>query len=989
MRYGREFLLRWCVLALLGSLLFLCGRAEAGPPAPRKIEFNRDIRPILSDKCYACHGPDKNKRKADLRLDQKESAFLERKGRVPLVAGHPDQSELYLRITASEPGRRMPPPKSGRSLSPDQEELLRRWIEEGAEWQPHWSYLKPLRREPPEVAARAWVKNPLDRFILEKLESLQVSPSPEADRATLLRRLSLDLIGLPPAWEEVEGFQRDERPDAFEKRVDLLLASPHFGERMALWWLDLVRYADTTGIHGDNHRDVAPYRDYVIRAFNENKPFDRFTVEQIAGDLLPEPSLESRVGSGYNRLLMTTNEGGAQAKEYIAKYAADRVRNASVVWLGATLGCAECHDHKFDPYTTRDFYRFGAFFGDLEEKVPAEPGPPFPVPTPEETARIRELDLELAAVSRRLETATPELAAAQAEWEATALEKAAGLIAFGPWRSLGPFGAASFDEAHDTAFGPEKELDLQKSYREGKLHWTEIPLEDGKVHPLSGQNCATYLFRTITAREPAPLVLSLGSDDGLRVWLDGKQLLDRRVLRAAAPDQEKLTLNLKAGENRLLLKVTNAAGDYGLYFKPLVSGLPERIAALVKRPAAERSEPERAELTAHYRSIAPLLEPARKSMAELKRKREEIEKSVPRTLVSMAAPPRTVHVLPRGNWLDESGEVVEPGVPGFLKQLEVKDRRPTRLDLARWLVSPENPLPARVVVNRLWKLYFGAGLTRTPDDLGSQGGWPTHPELLDWLAVEFQEKGWDLKYLVRLMVTSASYRQSADTAREIRERDPYNDLLARQAPFRLDAELVRDTVLSVSGLLVPKVGGPSVKPYQPPLYWSHLNFPVREYQSDHGESLYHRGLYTYWCRTFLHPSLLAFDAPTREECTVNRPRSNTPLQALVLLNDPTYVEAARVFAERIVKSGGPEFAERLRWAFRRALSRDPRPAEAEVLSALYRKHRREYGEDPAAAEKLVGVGEWPKPKELDLGELAAWTSVARAVLNLHETITRS
>jgi hypothetical protein len=827
---GKRFLAVVAVLAALPARA-----ADTGKP----VDYSRDVKPLLAGRCYACHGPDEGRRKANLRLDVREIAVKK-----AIAPGQSGKSKLIERITTDDPTEVMPPPTAKKEpLTPEQIDVLRRWIDQGAKFDMHWAYVKPTRPAPPEVKNKEWVRNAVDQFIAAAHERQGLAPAPEADRVTLIRRLSFDLAGLPPAPEEVAAFVEDTNPDAYEKLVARLLRSKQHGERMAAHWLDLVRYADTIGYHSDTHRDVALYRDYVIRAFNDNKPFDRFTVEQLAGDLLPGASVENRIASGYNRLLMTTEEGGAQPKEYTAKYAADRVRNVSSVWLAGTVGCAECHNHKFDPYAAKDFYSLAAFFADVKETAVGKQEQVL-LPTAEQEAQLKKLEEEIAAVKAMLAQPTPELAADQAEWEAKT--------------------------------------------------------------------------------------------------------------RAAPP-----------------------------------SGLPDKVAKALAVESEKRSDKEKETVAVYYRGIAPRLAPVRERLAKLEGEKNKLTQTIPKTLVSTAVAPRTMRILPRGNWLDDSGEVVQPNVPGFLPPLEVRDRRATRLDLARWMVSPENPLVARVFVNRLWKLVFGQGLVRSLEDFGTQGAQPTHPELLDWLAVEFVDSGWDVKHVLGLMVRSSAYRQSSAAAKGVRERDPANAWLARQNRFRLDAEMVRDNALAVSGLLVRKVGGPSVKPYQPAGYWSYLNFPVREWQNDHGDSLYRRTLYTYWCRTFLHPSLLAFDAPTREECTVERPRSSTPLQALVLLNDPIYVEAARVFAERIVKEGGATEAERLEWAYRRALSRGARPDEVKLLAALYQKHKAEYAADREAAKKLVATGEWPVSKDVDLAELAAWTSVARVLLNLHETISRN
>jgi hypothetical protein len=818
----------------------ITGGNQAAPPKPAEppVNYSRDIKPLLTGRCYACHGPDEGQRKAKLRLDVRESALKK-----AIKPGNAAESPLILRISSDKPDQVMPPPKAKKELlTKGQIELLRRWIDQGAKFDIHWAYVKPARPPLPEVKDKNWPRNAIDRFIAAEQDKRGYKPAAKADRITLVRRLSFDLTGLPPTPAQVAAFVNDKSPEAYEKVVGRLLASPQYGERMAMYWLDLVRFADTGGYHSDNHRDITLYRDYVIKAFNANKRFDQFTIEQLAGDLLPKATTETKIASGYNRLLMTTEEGGAQAKEYLAKYAADRVRNASTVWLAGTLGCAECHNHKFDPYTTKDFYSFAAFFADLQE-VAVGRQPDTPIPTLEQAVRLAKVEEKLKPLTAVLGKQTPELDAAQAAWE-----------------------------------------------------------------------------------------------------------------KSLKPEQ--------------------------------IKALPKNIAAILAIEAAKRNDAQKQAFAGHYRTIAPLLEPARKELAELQRQKAAIDKTIPRTLVSASSSPRMMRILPRGNWMDDSGKVVAPAVPEFLANLESKDRA-TRLELARWLTSPDNPVVARVFVNRLWKLMFGQGLVKTLDDFGTQGALPTHPQLLDWLAAEFIASGWDVKHMVKLMAMSSTYRQSSHASKELRERDPGNQWLARQGRFRLDAEMVRDNALAISGLLSPKIGGPSVKPYQPDGYWQYLNFPVRVYQNDHGEDLYRRGLYTYWQRTLPHPSLTAFDAPSREECTVERPRSSTPLQALVLLNDPTYVEAARALAERIIKDGGKTSAERLGYVCRLALSRDIKPAEQKVLTALYEKHLGEYSADKEAAQKLVKTGERPLPKDVDLAELAAWTSVARVILNLHETITRN
>jgi hypothetical protein len=993
--------------------------AREDEPTP---DFNRDVRPILSEHCFGCHGPDAKARKADLRLDTREGLFRPLDGATPVVPRKPDESELYLRVTAEEDDLRMPPPKSGHALTPAQVGTIRRWIEQGAEWKGHWAYIPPTRPPVPDVKDDGgFIRNDIDRFILARLRERGLRPSPEADRVTLIRRLSFDLTGLPPLPEEVDAFLKDDAPGAYERLVERLLTSPHFGERMAISWLDLVRYADTGGYHSDNHRDVWLYRDYVIKAFNANMPFDRFTVEQLAGDLLPGPSADQKVASGYNRLLMTTEEGGAQAKEYIAKYAADRVRNASTVWMGATFGCAECHDHKYDPYRTREFYAFAAFFADLKEKAVGRQDQT-PIPSPEQAARLADLDARMAPLRAALDAQTPDLDADLAAWERSRAVRKVEWTTLRPAEAVSKGGAtlAVRDDGSILASGTNPERDTYTLTLKADMKGiTAIRLEALPDDSLPGRGPGRASNGNFVLSE---IVLSVGGEPvawsgasashsqggyGVAAAIDGKPETGWAILpRAGRATEAVFQTGRDLGDGgEATLTVTmhqnygsqHALGRFRLAAttapRPVVAegadALPKEVAAILEVDPDARDDAQRKALAAYYRGIAPRLEPTRRALAELQRQRAKLESAMPKTLVAIAAEPRVMRVLPRGNWLDDSGPVVEPAVPAFLPPLGVSGRRPTRLDLARWLVAPENPLTARVAVNRLWKQMFGRGLVSTLDDFGAQGAWPTHPHLLDWLAVEFRDGGWDVKRMLTLMALSGTYRQSSRADESLRRADPDNLWLARQGRFRLDAEEVRDNALAISGLLVRAVGGPSVKPYQPAGYWAHLNFPKRDWAADRGPDQYRRGLYTYWCRTFLHPSLLAFDAPGREECQVERPRSNTPLQALVLLNDPTYVEAARALAERVIRDGGDGIESRVALAYRRALSRPPRPAEAAILAALYRRHLDQYRADRKAADALLRVGDAPVPADLDPAELAAWTSVARAILNLHETITRN
>ena len=1005
----------------IGSLVAVASAAPVDRPLPQTIDFNRDIRPIFSENCYFCHGPDKNKRKADLRLDTHDGLFSSHQDGQTVVPRQPEQSELLRRITAADPDVRMPDPKSNKRLSDRQIALIRKWIEQGAPWKGHWAYLKPLR---PTIPAAdddaAFVHNPIDSFILAGLKDAGLRHAPEADRVTLIRRLSFDLTGLPPSESDVQSFVTDNAPDAYDRLVDRLLASPHYGERMAMQWLDLVRYADSIGYHSDNPMNVWPYRDYVIRAFNQDKPFNQFTREQLAGDLLPGATQETRVASAYNRLIETTEEGGAQPKEYAIKYECDRVRNVSTVWMAGTMGCCQCHDHKFDPYTQKDFYSLAAFFADVQEAAVGRREPGMPVLDERQQSKLNELDARIAGLKQKLDAQSPELSRAQTEWERaqasehhaawTILNPASATSRNGTTLEVQPDGSVrgSRFAAKDT-FVVSATTDLKdvRGIRLEALPDASLPAGGPGASP--NGNFVLTAFKVTADDAPVKLVRAAAdhSQDRYPVasLLDAKDKSGWAILPDVGKthqavfepdhpidgrDQVKLTFTLAFQSafrdhviGRLRISVTsdpNPAEELSL---------PAKIKAIIAIAPDQRTDSQKGELAAYYRSIAPLLQPSRDELAKVQKERDGFLNDVPKCLVSTSGEPRVVRLLHRGNWQDETGEIESPAVPHFLPQPAATTQRPTRLDLAEWLVSRNNPLTARVFVNRLWKTYFGVGISKTTDDLGSQGESPTNPELLDWLATEFVDGGWDVKHMVRLIVTSGAYRQSSRATPQDQQIDPSNRLYAHQARFRLDAETVRDNALSISGLISLQIGGPSVKPYQPAGYWDPLNFPPRRYVADSGEEQYRRGIYTWWQRTFPHPSLVAFDAPSREEATCERLRSNIPQQALVLLNDPTYVEAARVFAQRIMKEGGAEPAGQIAWAYETALNREPSAKEASILLDLYRKHLSEYSQDKAAAEKLVSLGEAPAPKELNVADLAAWTSVARVIINLSETITRS
>ena len=1004
----------------LGGLVFLLGTlvSVAGEP----VDFQREVRPILSDKCFFCHGTDPETREADLRLDTPEGAYEDLGGYAAVVPGTLKKSELYLRITSTKKNDVMPPPESHKSLSPKEVEILSRWIEQGAEYEEHWAY-QPLKKV--EVPAGAEI----DHLVQEKWQESGVKGVGEASRETLIKRLSWDLRGVPPSAAETADFLNDSANGAWESLVNRFLADPKYGERMAVWWLDLVRYADTMGYHGDNEMKVSPYRDYVISSFNQNKSFDQFTLEQLAGDLMPNATQEQKVGSGYNRLLQTTTEGGAQEKEYRAIYAADRVRNVSEVWLGSTLGCAQCHDHKYDPFTARDFYSMAAFFDDIKEGGIARRKPNFTVVGPDEATQIAELKkaIESAKVSHLLKN-DPAFQAKIEEGRKRWMES--GKLIRSAWRSAQlrdlktPAGTKLVVQDDGTVL-EEGKVPAKASYSfqiasPGPVSGIKIEALTDASFPVKGgfsRGNGNFVLTEVEVKSGGKaLKIAKARADVEQKGFTASQTIDgdQRTGWAVGAD----SANGRKGTRRIVFvlekPVTLKPGEtleMVLHYQSVHPGhtiarfgvaLTDATGAGLKDPlgpsakivaafeAAQKTPEQLKMLRNYYATISPEIRTQEAKVRGLESELKKVESGLRTMLISEALEvPRTTKILNRGNWMDESGEVVLPAVPEFLqKETWEVEGRATRLDLAKWILHDKNPLTARSTANRLWKLYFGRGLSGNVTDLGGQGEVPSHPELLDWLAVDFREGGWDVKRLVRKIVTSEVYRQQSVVDSFLREKDPANHLLARQGRWRVEAEFVRDGALKIAGMLNDgELGGESVKPYQPAGYWQHLNFPKRTWKASEDGDLYRRSVYTFWCRTFLHPSMVAFDAPSREECTAERARSNIPQQALVMLNDPIFVEASRVFGGRIAEQKG-EARAKIAWGLREAFSREGTEEEIALLEEVYLTQMKKFTGDVEAAEIFLTTGKWPAPSGLAPAEAAAWGQVGRVILNAYETTSR-
>ncbi len=1129
-RFFRMMSLR--VFGWFGAFGLLCAAlihvAQAAPQAtpqqalPQTIEFNRDIRPILSDKCFKCHGP--AAQQATLRFDLEEGAKQAlRGGRFAVVPGDPARSLLIQRVTATNPVLRMPRDEGGKTagtpLSEREVALLRGWIEQGATWQKHWSFIRPKRPDVPRVTDAKWVRNPIDAYVLQRLEREGLRPSPEADRATLLRRVTLDLTGLPPTLAELDAFLGDQSSHAYEKVVDRLLQSPRYGERMAFPWLDAARYADSNGYQTDGVRFMWRWRDWVIDAFNRNMPYDQFTIEQLAGDLLPNSTLDQKIATGFNRNHRGNSEGGIVPEEYAVEYVVDRVDTTATVFLGLSVACARCHNHKYDPLTQKEFYQLFAYFNNVPDhgkyrRIGNSP-PYIAAPLPAQHAQLKRLDDRLAAAKDTFAKLQSDLVRAQRDWERSlarsvslAWGPARGLVAYYPFDgdlsapiSVSQEGkpialtfqsdvtvtSASYAQpadgqpaAEQPAAAPlqehaQRETEAEQARRNKEVRFVPGQLGqaasfDGKGFIQAGDIAGFDRYGRGALAENAPTVsydeaytiaawiypmaltgaivtkdedvfepnghgLNLRDgrveydyvtrwvDEGIRLqtentvglkqwhhvvmtydgsrWANGVKIYldgEEQKVKIAIDD-----LNSEGGPRRYPLRIGAGGGpenrfqgsidEVRIYRRAVSAAEAAMLADLT--PVTEiaglaedkRTSAQVAKIRDYFleHALPANIRDARTQVMEAQEERDTYYRSLPTVMVMEEMPtPRESHVLIRGQY-DKPGDKVTPMLPAALASPMAYP--PNRLGLARWLANPANPLMARVTVNRFWQMYFGAGIVKTAEDFGAQGEAPSHPELLDWLATEFVRTGWDVKGLQKTVVLSATYRQASGITPDMLEKDPQNGLLARGPNVRLSAEIVRDQALAIAGLLVDKVGGPSVKPYQPEGLWNEVGGGT-PYVQDHGDSLYRRSMYLFWKRTVPPPTLANFDASSREAHVVKPVVTNTPLQALNLMNDVTFVEAARVFAQRVMKEGGTNPLQRIAYAFRLATARAPKPAESSILADAFGQNLELFKTKPEAALKYVSHGEYPRDPQLDVAELAAYTSVTSLILNLNETVMK-
>ncbi len=1041
-------------------LLVSAASAQAAEPGlPAQIDYGRYIRPILSNVCFRCHGPDAETRQAGLRFDVREVALAAlESGNVAIVPGKSEESELVRRILSTDADMVMPPPDGNKSLSERDKQLLRQWIDEGAEYHPHWAFVPPKDQPLPQVKQADWPRNSIDHFVLARLEAEGLAPSPEADRHVLLRRVTLDLTGLPPTPAELNAFLSDTSADAYEKVVDRLLASPRYAERMAMSWLDLARYADTHGYNNDGERTQWAWRDWVINAFNIGMPYDQFITEQLAGDLLEGATPEQQLATAFGRNHVITSEGGIIPEEYRVEYVADRVHTTATVFLGLSMQCARCHDHKFDPLTQREYYGFFSFFnnvpeGPLNYNQNAAATPVVQAASPLDALLRERLSRQIADLEERRLEREQAIAEPLKAWEDAT--RAAPL----PEPAVRPVASFPLDEGAGEMISdrvqPGRSAPVVGTARWGEKRWSKALEFDGQTYVELGDavsldgaqpfSISVWIYptsleaSTVTSKmdqadgyrgfdliveqgRPAMHLIHRWPEDGLKViatpvtlgawhhvvvsyngsghasgftfFVDGTSVavetVNDKLQGSIATDQP-----LRIGRRTTTEPFIGRIADLAFYSTALNADGVKQLAAeqaladvrqIIVQPAAEQTAEQQEHVRQYY--LAKFDAPHRAIADDLKRLKMALAAPPPATMVMQEmSPPRQAFLLKRGQY-DQPGEPVAPHLPAVLPPLPV-GAPANRLGVARWLTDPAHPLTARVAVNRCWQMYFGNGIVETVEDFGSQGAWPTHPELLDWLSREFVSGGWDYRALQKLIVMSATYRQSSSASATAREHDPKNLLLARGARFRLPAEMVRDNALAISGLLAWEIGGPSVYPYQPDGLWQDVSVEHSAvYKKETGANLYRRSFYTFWKRTCPPPSLATFDAPDRETCLIRRARTNTPLQSLVLMNDPTYVEAARKLAERVLTAGGETPASRLDFAFLLAAARPARAGDSEALLPLLAETTERFRAAPAQAQELLHVGASAVDPSLDPAELAAWTVVGSVILNLDETITK-
>ena len=1024
------------------------------------VDFARDIRPILSDKCFSCHGPDKEHRKANLRLDLKDNAFAENDGIRAFAPGDLSASESWYRIITDNRDDLMPPPRVKKPLTDEEKNLIKRWIEGGAGWTDHWSFITPEKFAAPDKKAFEGLQ-PIDRFIRSRLEREGVKASPTADRSTLIRRITFNLTGLPPKPEDVQTFLSDQSPDAYEKVIDRLLASRHFGERMALMWLDAARYGDTSVMHADGPRDMWPWRDWVVNAYNKNQPYDQFSIEQIAGDLLPDPTLDQIVASGFNRNHPSSDEGGAIAEELRVSYVADRVKTTSNVWLGLSMECAQCHDHKYDPVSQKEYYQFYAYFNNTADPgMQTRQGNEMPFveilteAEEDKAVAFKKKQREALVKAKKIEAYKAKTVMPQGESEPDKdlQKRLQNLIHYYPFDDVHSrihadtvgdshlLGPKAFEPILDGKFRQGTQvgerffdgLDITKFTRNDKFTfatWVRIAesnvtgaavarmdvknghrgydlwLQKGKpgIHLISkwpGNAIKVVSEVPLTPGQWQHLAITYNGSKkaaGVAVYIDGNKVPHTvevdKLTGSIVP-----TVPFRVGGRSEGGKLKAHLDDLQIYNRVLT---PKEIAwaqmdlllDAEKILISKRHEKQKSILRAHHLSRVETWISAKTSELHARLELDKLTASKTTTMVMRDNSPdnmRMTYILDRGAYdSPKKDEAVSPGIPAVLPPLP-KDAPSNRLGLARWLFSDDHPLTARVSVNQLWQLLFGHGLVRTPADFGAQGAFPSHPDLLDWLAVDFRQSGWDTKRMIKQIAMSETYRQSSIFRDNDVERDPDNILLGRSPRFRLQAEMIRDNALALSGLLVDKAGGPGVKPYQPPGLWAEVGLSGKPaFIQDTGEKLYRRSLYTYWKRSAPHPAMVIFDAPNRETCVIQRPSTNTPLQALAAMNDVQMLEASRHFAERILHEGGSSNHARASWAFELATARTPKLSEIDALIDVLQHGLETYKAAPERSELLTNIGESEKDQTLDPSQHAAWTVVASLILNLDEVLTRN